>query len=943
MKFLKLSLLFIFTIQAAFSQEKNVLETAKISLHQGDYASCQKILFPAFLEIRKVKGENDPTYQEALSLLADLLTKIGYYTLAERIAFKDLSLCTHLFGRADVRTANAFMRLGDISRFRTDYENAKIHYEQAGDIYNKLPNNELFIAENQVHEGQLLREKGEYTAAEALFRRANSVYQKMKIESYDMHKINLNQAYAFLYLALRNYTKAANLLENNIYQLRRFYHASHPQIADNHHQLADIYLKAGLGKIGKLHLDSAKQQTYHTPELFLIEQKQQADLYRQQSNFSKADTIYRQLLENTAEVAGEHSRLLMNFTAEEARMYYQIGNYEEAIALYERIENLQKEHLSSTHPDYLRTLQELSLVHWAAGNDNKAYHYFRQSIESLLEQFEKATSFMSEQEKTLFYEESKKFFDRFNAFILSYYEKRANLSRQMFDYQLKTKAMLFSSTLQMREKVMATKDAILIGYYNKWLGGKEQLAKIYKLTNEGIQVAPQILDSLETSLNDLEKNIQLKIALADTKQGRTKEQITTAKLRQKLSHQEAAIEIIRVQGFYPEKGGRQIDTVYYAALILTAKTVNPEIVLFADGRRMEKQYMKYYKNMLVFRIKDTLSYSRFWQAIAENPILKGIKKIFLSVDGVYNQINVNTLYNPQMEKFLVEEIDIHLLTSTRDIYLLKSQEKKREVPNRALLMGYPDYHDRHNLSQNDNDALDKSIENEIAQGTNRRSSIADLPGTKTEINGISQLLDANKRESVSLFSSEANELNLKEKASQHTLLHIATHGFFSARSEHNTASLLGDEQHENPLLRCGILLSGAANAYTKEILESELRAIFSGKKVEDGILTAYEAMNLDLRNIDLVVLSACETGLGEVRNGEGVYGFQRALQTAGAKAIIMSLWKVSDEATMALMVGFYEQWLKLGDKRAAFHAAQDQLRKDFPNPYFWGAFIMIGE
>lgn len=933
-----LFLLLLFS-DTAFSQGKNKLATAHQYLQKGDYASCQKILFPTFLEIRKTLGENNPTYQEALNLLGDLITKTGYYTLAERIAFKDLSLCTHLYGRADVRTANALMRLGDIARAKTDYENAKIHYEQALEIYTNLPNNTLFIAENQVHQGQLLREKGEYTAAEALFRRANMVYQKQALALADIRNLNLNEAYAFLYLALRNYTKATTLLENNNKLLRQFYHVSHPKIAENHYYLADIYLSAGLEKEGKLHLDSAKLQAYQTPELYLIRQKQQADLYRQQNDFSKADTIYRQLLENTSQVTGEHSRLLMDFTAEEAQMYYQMGNYEESLALYERIENLQKEYLSSTHPDYLRTLQGLSAVHWAIGNYGRAYRYFRQSTESLLQQFDKATSFMSEQEKSLFYEESRRFFDRFNAFMLAYYAQNENVSRQMYDYQLQTKALLFSSTLQMREKVMATQDSALIKYYAKWLGGKEQLAKIYKLTNEGVEVAPQLMDSLETNLNDLEKNIQLKIALADVRQGNTKVQISTVKLRKKLAPEEAAVEMIRVQGFNPKKGGRQTDTVYYVALILTAKTAEPTLVLFENGHLMEKSYMKYYKNTLVFRLKDTISYSRFWKPIAESPALKGIKKIFLSVDGVYNQININTLFNPNTQNFLVEEIDIHLLTSTRDIYILKNQQKKHETPNKALLMGYPDYYNSHNLSQSATDSLNTS--NSLSED-NRSSNIAELPGTKTEIDGISSLLEANQRESVSLFSADATEVNLKQQAPQHTLLHIATHGFFFAK-EQTKPSSLGDERHENPLLRCGILLSGAANAYTKEILQSELQAIFNGKKVEDGILTAYEAMNLDLRNIDLVVLSACETGLGEVKNGEGVYGFQQALQTAGAKALIMSLWKVSDEATMALMVNFYKQWLGSGDKRAAFRAAQAQLRKDFPNPYFWGAFVMIGE
>ena len=219
------------------------------------------------------------------------------------------------------------------------------------------------------------------------------------------------------------------------------------------------------------------------------------------------------------------------------------------------------------------------------------------------------------------------------------------------------------------------------------------------------------------------------------------------------------------------------------------------------------------------------------------------------------------------------------------------------------------------------------------------SELPPLPGTKTEVENISKSLAGNAW-NINMYTNEkASEQELK-KLNSPKVLHIATHGFFLkdiADSEDET--ILGFETSKlqtNPLLRSGIMMAGAS-IVARDTMQTDFE--------QDGIFTAYEASLLNLANTDLVVLSACETGLGVDINNQGVFGLQRAFYIAGAKNLIMSLWVVDDDATQILMSEFYREWAMNPAKEnisKAFKKAQADVRKKYPHPYYWGAFTLLG-
>ncbi len=317
--------------------------------------------------------------------------------------------------------------------------------------------------------------------------------------------------------------------------------------------------------------------------------------------------------------------------------------------------------------------------------------------------------------------------------------------------------------------------------------------------------------------------------------------------------------------------------------------------------------------------------------------LGGRKRLFLAADGDLTRLPFEIL--PTNDgRYLIDEYQMSHLSTGRDILRLEYVSSRKAAP--SLVVANPDFDFCNgNVEAEQHEELQNSVNDHIPL-------FKPLLGTQIEGEQVATLLGVEP-----LVQERALEGNLK---AHHTpyILHIATHGFFLPDQKRisnvetlETLVLHGrrriskfdqflQQRTENPLLRSGLVLAGA-NAWDQ--------GISLPPEAEDAILTAEDVSGLDLSATELVVLSACQTGLGEVRIGEGVFGLRRAFILAGTKTLIMSLWKVPDQQTQELMVDFYRRILAGQPRADALREAQLVLKTRYPHPYNWGAFICQGD
>ena len=368
----------------------------------------------------------------------------------------------------------------------------------------------------------------------------------------------------------------------------------------------------------------------------------------------------------------------------------------------------------------------------------------------------------------------------------------------------------------------------------------------------------------------------------------------------------------------------------YAALLLRNNWDEPKLIELCSIDELEDIY---HKGQVVYNNSNQL-YSHIWEQL--EPYMKKGDNVYFAPHGLLHQMNIEVVRDAKGRP-VNKKYSMHRVSSTANVI---NRGPERGVYEVATLYGGLNYNTDTTSLITLNRAYTRTITNKsqlLNDDEQTRSGWSYLPGTAKEVKNIENILGNGQIRTVSYTDIEGTEESFKALSGNSTpIIHIATHGFYledkNARKEGMfELAYTDDVQTISPLKRSGLMFSGGQHAW----LGKEIPA-----GIEDGVLTAEEIAGMNLTGTDLLVLSACQTGLGEINN-EGVAGLQRGFKIAGVNTIIMSLWEVSDAATEVLMTNFYTMLIKGKSKREAFNAAVEAVKKEYESPEYWAAFIML--
>lgn len=885
----------------------------------GDFSRAEHYYGEA-LKTAQTGGRVTPYVIQTLKLMADFFSNKADYVEAERIYGEALNLQRQIFGSTHPGAADLLTSLGDLYKAKGDYAGPESKYREAREIRTSV----FGAASNQVIESEikladLYRDKGEYDRAERLYKDTLVTAENLGGPN-SLPVFNLYFGLGLLYRAKEEFEQA------------------------------ELYLQKAQPIVEKIYGPT----TLFSWGTLVIP----ARIHLQQGEYVKAQELFNQALAMRRKIGAPEDVSESFLRISLAETYRSQGDYARASSFNDEALTLRERLLGREHPDTIVALEALADTRQAQGDVQEAVRQRTSAAERAESNITNFLTSGSERQKSQYLVTFNKSTDAIVSLHLQSAPDNAGAKRLALTTILRRKGRaldVFSGQIASLRQRATADDQVLFDKLSaanaRWTNLVFRSAALAETPSQS--GTPR---SFEHEISRLKEEIEQLEATLSARSAEFRAQtqsVTIEAVRAALPAETALVEFIAYRPYRPTAIGHKnkFGPTRYAAYVLTPQGEEPGFVELGEAQSLDIQAIEW-RSLLGKRADEkqirqigTSLYRRLFSPLAR--LLGNHTRVFLVPDGNLNLVQFGALVDDD-GRYLIEKYDLSYLTSGRELLRLQEPFSSESVPT---LFANPAF----DLTQAEVKCPRGIVIYNQFAFTQRCYNT--LRGTAEEAVELSQLLPG----AQTWTSSQATEANLKA-VRRPRLLHIATHGFFLADQ---TAAKSGmsfgladtgkrDTQEVNPMARSGLIMAGIKQGV--------------GPTGEDGVLTAQEVAGLNLLGTKLVVLSACETGLGGIQNGQGVYGLRRALVLAGSETQIMSLWKVSDSATRALMVAYYKRLLAGEGRVAALRAVQlamlrgsrspvvtnganrgtsdteDTLTaQNYSHPYYWAAFIPSGD
>ncbi|ADO68069.1 CHAT domain-containing tetratricopeptide repeat protein [Stigmatella aurantiaca] len=960
---------------------------------QGDLAHAKPLLQRALSLREAALGKSHPHVAASLQSLAILYTDQGLYGQAEPLFQRALAIREAAFGKNHPDVANSLDALAVIALKQGLYDRAEPLYQRALAIREALGPHHPDVATSLNNLAALFLEQGLYGRAEPLFQRALSLWEKERGPHHPYVSMTLNNL-AALFLEQGLYDRAEPLFQRALSNWEEVLGPDHPHVAMALNNLAKLYDLQGLydrseplhqralaiseTALGEAHPQVATLLTnfaifYQSQELYgraepLLQRalalqeealgkshpdvaqtlQHLASLYSDQGLYERAKPLLQRALTLREAALGKNHPKTATSRNNLAVFFFEQELYGQAEPLYRRALTTREATLGKSHPDVAASLNNFALLRLAQHRLSDALPLFTRAF-SLSEQ--------RLRQEALDFSES-----RLTAFLqyLRANEQTLYTLLRMHPEDPRVQRLALGAVLL--RKGRSIEEAANISLTLAQSLSPEDRDAFERLRELRTQLAtlslkgpgslspgdyPQRLQSLTDAGDALEAGLARRSAPFRVLTALPSPADIVDRVAASLPQDGALVEFITYtdKPLIPQNGtpSEQLPSqLRYLALVLfpdastRAVDLGPAAPIDRDASRLRDALAN---RDTSFQVTAQALYQSAFQPLL--PLLGSTRRILLSPDGQLSLIPFAALHDGH--GFLLDSFDFLYLTSGRQ---LLPHPEELAPSSSVVVLADPDFTAPPSgaslLSTRavSSSAIERFLS--TARADLPSSTWVPLPGTRQEAESIQRLLS----QAQLFLGPEASKERLF-KLPTPGILHLATHGFFIDDAPVPPGSravvhfgALGELPQppslQAPLLRSGLALAGA------RALESDGASAPSPHRPDAALVTALELAGLNLWGTQLVVLSACDTGRGQVQLGQGVQGLRRSLVVAGAETIVMSLWKVNDDSTRLLMDAYYRNLLAGQGRAFALHEAMRSLRASRPHPHDWAPFIALG-